>query len=114
MDTPISFQQFERDLLASKEIRAKVSDIIFARELYAALCNTDLYYRDCDTPVSCSWRHAGGVVADLRDQNEDYLDFYCSGHEGQVTVAVETALAVIGWRAVTPKDYFFSGLPATD
>lgn len=108
MPAPITFEQFERDLRSSEDIRAKVSDMTFARELYSALCNTDIYYNDCETPVSCSWRHAGGVVADLRDQNEDYLDFYFSGQEGHVTEDVQQALAPLGWRIVAPKEHFFS------
>jgi hypothetical protein len=30
---------------------------------------------------SCSWRHAGGIVADML-QKGDYIDWYCSGMGG--------------------------------
>jgi hypothetical protein len=30
---------------------------------------------------SCSWRHAGGIVADML-QKGDYMDWYCSGMGG--------------------------------
>ena len=31
-----------------------------------------------DQRWSCSWRHAGGVVADMQEKG-DYIDWYCSG-----------------------------------
>jgi hypothetical protein len=27
---------------------------------------------------SCSWRHAGGIIADMQEKG-DYIDWYCSG-----------------------------------
>jgi len=104
----VSFAQFEDALRTSDVIRTKVADKTFAQQLYAAMCNTDIYHQDYDTPVSCSWRYAGGVVADLRDQNEDYLDFYCSGGEGHIAPDVLDALAPLGWRIVEPEDHLFS------
>lgn len=46
---------------------------------------------------SCSWRYAGGLVAEIRDQGEDYMDFYCSGNEGEVDECVAEDLASLGW-----------------
>jgi hypothetical protein len=31
-----------------------------------------------DQKWSCSWRHAGGIIADMQEQG-DYIDWYCSG-----------------------------------
>jgi len=31
---------------------------------------------------SCSWRYAGGIIADMQ-QKGDYIDWYCSGIGGQ-------------------------------
>ena len=55
----------------------------YAQNIYAALCNTEWQRKDV-WPIltgqrwSCSWRYAGGIVADMRGQG-DYIDWYCSG-----------------------------------
>lgn len=55
----------------------------YAQNLYAALCNNE-FQRNEVMPIlkneqwSCSWRYAGGIVADMRQQG-DYMDWYCSG-----------------------------------
>ena len=47
------------------------------------MCNTD-WQRTEAWPIlknekwSCSWRYAGGIVADML-QEGDYIDWYCSG-----------------------------------
>jgi len=58
----------------------------YAQNLYAALCNIIWYKQTEFLPVltgknewSCSWRWAGGFVAELEDHGGDYLDWYCSG-----------------------------------
>ena len=55
----------------------------YAQNLYAAMCNNDFQRQDVwpvlkDETWSCSWRHAGGIVADMRGRG-DYIDWYCSG-----------------------------------
>lgn len=74
----------EYDLRTTDWILEKVrGDDIYAQHVYAALCNTD-WQRTEPWPIlknqtwSCSWRHAGGIVADMR-QTGDYIDWYCSG-----------------------------------
>ena len=58
----------------------------YAQNIYAALCNQD-WQRNDVWPVlknetwSCSWRYAGGIVADMREEG-DYMDWYCSGIRG--------------------------------
>ena len=50
---------------------------------------------------SCSWRQAGGIISDIRrdfhGQNEDYMDFYCSGNEGNVKKVVEENFRRLSW-----------------
>ena len=58
----------------------------YAQNIYAALCN-QAWQRNDVWPLlkgqtwSCSWRYAGGIVADMVEQG-DYMDWYCSGIRG--------------------------------
>lgn len=76
----------QEDLLASPLIKEKVKNEAYAQNLYAALCNNS-FVRNELFPIlreeewSCSWRFAGKVVATLR-QKGDYIDWYCSGIQG--------------------------------
>lgn len=67
----------------------KMSDITFANKVYANLCNLVWYDYINDEVISQSWRGAGGFVAGIRNLGEDYMDFYCSGNEGQVDKEIE-------------------------
>jgi len=59
----------------------------YAQNLYSALCNMQWQKLDV-IPIlkselwSCSWRYAGGIVAEIRGGGEDYMDWYCSGMGG--------------------------------
>lgn len=92
----------------------------YAQNIYAALCNMRWQKLDVlpilkDEFWSCSWRHAGGIVADML-QKGDYIDWYCSGirndgyqddldivtsdqyvSEGVVTKEVLEDLNKLGW-----------------
>lgn len=74
----------EYDLRSTDWILFKVrSSESYAQNLYAALCNNDFQKNDV-WPVlknetwACSWRYAGGIVADMIGKG-DYMDWYCSG-----------------------------------
>ena len=74
----------EYDLRSTEWILEKVrGDDVYAQNLYAAMCNNDFTKREMwpilkEQKWSCSWRHAGGIVADMK-QEGDYIDWYCSG-----------------------------------
>ena len=93
------------DLLGSSKIREKVKDDTYAQKLYHSLCNTNwipnefysLLRRSPEKDFwGCSWRYAGGLVADLRDEG-DYMDWYCSGNEGWITPEIAADLLELGW-----------------
>jgi hypothetical protein len=88
---------FKRDIqMIALELK---NDDEFAKEFYGALCNMRWRSKvDPDIIYSCSWRYAGGIVADLRRKGERYIDFYCSGGEGIVTKRVEKLLGKLGWE----------------
>lgn len=80
----------EYDLLTTDWILEKVrSNENYSQNLYSALCNNDFQKREMwpilkEQKWSCSWRYAGGIIADMREEG-DYIDWYCSGIRGAVT-----------------------------
>lgn len=102
----------EYDLLTTDWILEKVrASKSYAQNLYAAMCNRDFQKLDVlpilkDQLWSCSWRYAGGIIADMR-QEGDYIDWYCSGirdtydnkyvGEGVVTDEIKEDLQRLGW-----------------
>jgi hypothetical protein len=74
----------EYDLRTSEYIVTKVRDNEhYAQNLYAALCNNEFIQNDTwplltEKTWSCSWRYAGGIIANMREEG-DYIDWYCSG-----------------------------------
>ena len=84
-DDPASrVDNMEWDLVTTDWILEKVrADEAYAQNLYAAMCNNGFIKLDvipilAEKEWSCSWRYAGGIVADMR-QEGDYIDWYCSG-----------------------------------
>ena len=74
----------EYDLRSTEWICDKVKESqVYSQNLYAAICNNDFQKLDVipilkDQRWSASWRSAGGIVADMREEG-DYIDWYCSG-----------------------------------
>lgn len=104
------------DIESHPELLKKIrGNIVYAQNLYAALCNNDFIKLDPwailnNTVWNCSWRMAGAYVADLRACGENYMDFYCSGisdqpgfqTESDVTREILADLNSIGWTIVNP------------
>ena len=106
----------EKDIQACAWMLKKVQDReTYAQNLYAAMCNNvfqrnEVWPRLRDEYWSCSWRAAGGIVAELRGQG-DYIDWYCSGimgvgeadsfqgyvSESTITDEIRQDLFAIGW-----------------
>ena len=127
----------EQDLLTTQWILDKVRDReVYAQNLYAALCNREFQQLDVWPILTgetwhCSWRYAGGLVADMRGDG-DYMNWYCSGilndvtdqaymdmtqeekaqyeqvrgyvSEGVVTEEIESDLNQLGWAVLPNKD----------
>ena len=74
----------EYDLRSTDWIVAKTkADDVYAQHLYASMCNNEFTKNDVwpiltEKKWSCSWRHAGGIIADIQEKG-DYIDWYCSG-----------------------------------
>lgn len=74
----------EYDLRSTQWIIDKAKgDDVYAQNLYAAMCNNDFTKNDVIPILTekrwhCSWRHAGGIIADMQEKG-DYIDWYCSG-----------------------------------
>jgi hypothetical protein len=120
----------EYDLRSTKWIcdKVKASDN-YAQNLYAAMCNMQFIKLDIipilkDQRWSASWRHSGGIIADMQEKG-DYIEWYCSGignqeagfgldgytptpdpdgrdyvPEGVVTDEIREDLKKLGWVAV--------------
>ena len=120
----------EYDLRSTKWICDKVKESDnYAQNLYAAMCNMQFIKLDIipilkDQRWSASWRHSGGIVADMQEKG-DYIEWYCSGivnqeagfgldgytptpdpdgrdyvPEGVVTDEIREDLKKLGWVAV--------------
>jgi hypothetical protein len=86
----------EHDLRSTDWILAKTrASEAYAQNLYAAMCNNDFQRNDV-WPVlknetwSASWRYAGGIIADMLGKG-DYMDWYCSGIQGDSDTETMTA-----------------------
>lgn len=117
-----SENNLEYDLRSTDWILTKVRENqTYAQNLYAALCNNDFVRADAwpilkEEHWGCSWRYAGGIIADMQQQG-DYIDWYCSGigdglgngdadgsrgyvSEGTVTDEIRQDLKTLGWIVV--------------
>lgn len=111
----------EHDLKSTDWIVNKVcTRDAYAQNLYAGLCNNEFTKRETwallkDERWSCSWRYAGGIIANIR-QDGDYMDWYCSGiqsadetgyvPESIVTEEIKDDLYELGWMVIEDRDTY--------
>jgi hypothetical protein len=80
-----------RDMMDCQWLKDKLrASDSYAQNMYAALCNmrwqkAEVWPTLKDEYWSCSWRSSGGIIAELRANSEDYMDYYCSGMGGLAT-----------------------------
>ena len=102
------------DIRNCPEMMAKIraDDGSYAQNLYAAWCNMQwcpkefwpILRQDPEKDLwSASWRGAGGIVADLRNKGEDYMDYYCSGMGGLATYDLEEGEAYMSKMKFVPE-----------
>jgi hypothetical protein len=132
-DSATHINNMEYDLVTTDWILEKVrASEAYAQNLYASICNNDfiklevvpILRQDPDKDYwSASWRSAGGIVADMR-QEGDYIDWYCSGigndesgygldhrpangyvPEGCITDEIRNDLQRLGWAIVPGGDW---------
>lgn len=114
----------ERDLFEEMKKDRIVIDYLadrsIATDFYMALSNVVWYPKKPSIPEEeqiisklrgdpgepgwgCSWRAAGAYIAEIRNMHyisvnqEDYMDFYCSGEEGTITDLVRECFDRMGW-----------------
>jgi hypothetical protein len=107
----------EKDMSDSPIIVSYLKDKTFAIEFYQALCNMQwekIDKRSEDLRIidklrginpdiwSVTWRGSGQLIANIRNKNyntkEDYMHYYCSGQEGNVSPLVEKCFKELGWK----------------
>jgi isochorismate hydrolase len=114
----INANDLESQMHADKIVISYCADKKIATEFYFALCNMrwrvintkshedkviDKLKGMKDESWSCTWRYAGGIIAEIRNKyynsEEDYLDFYCMGNEGIISDTVRECFERMGWES---------------
>lgn len=111
MDPEWQKNNMEYDLRSTpwilEKVRGNTPD--YPQKLYAAMCNNEFMRLDLISILKeeiwgCSWRHAGGIIADMLGEG-DYIDWYCSGGEGHIADEVREDLKRLGWVPVPGGDW---------
>ena len=132
----MALRNLEEEIWRDDEILNKIrTRDDYAQNVYAAFCNMRWCPRELVPALRqddkkdlwhCSWRSAGGLVADWQGKGGDYMDWYCSGirgglsidgkedaeyfertkyvSEGEVTEEVEKDFNRLGWFPVPWDD----------
>lgn len=96
---PVFTKSLEWDI-GETWMRDKMEDYDYATKVYNALCNVEWTHAETKEVFHCSWRYAGGIVAQNRRYGEDYMEFYASGGEGILDKEVVQDFAKLGWLVV--------------
>ena len=84
----------------------------YAQNLYAAWCNMQWCPKELWPTIrqdpekdfwAASWRGAGGIVADIRNCGEDYMDYYCSGMGGVATYDLDEGDKYMAEKKFVPE-----------
>lgn len=103
---PADSPSLEHDLRSDVNISTKCKNSeVYSQNLYAALCNNEFFKED--RVWSCSWRNAGGIVSNLREDG-DYIAWYCSGigsklpyvGESVITDEIRKDIEGFGWKII--------------
>jgi hypothetical protein len=68
------------------------------KDVWAALANVTWYHPESKQEYSCSFRYAGGLIADLRGEG-DYMDWYCCAPNASITDEIRRTFKKEGWIA---------------
>jgi len=101
----------EKALKKDEEFLALLKDEGFACAAYESFCN-QVYIDEQRERFSCSWRYAGGMIAEMRDEGEDYLDYYLGDFIERTGLdrvplhkdKVQEVYNRLGWRLLTVED----------
>jgi hypothetical protein len=69
----------------------------FREDMWSALANIKWFHGDDKKDSGLTFREAGSVVAGISGHG-DYLTYYCSSPDGQVTDKIAQGMAKHGWR----------------
>jgi len=104
MTTTKTYPELDLEVFNSADLMNKLSSFNYAQKFYAALCNNNWKKENYDysssEPWAVTWRTSGGITSAFYhgdDRLADYMEFYCSGGEGDVDSEVEQDLFELGW-----------------
>jgi hypothetical protein len=99
-----AYPELDYEFQQSKELMNKMRSKDYAQRFYAALCNNfwrkEGYVYNDQKPWAVTWRTAGGIASGFHhgdDRLSDYMEFYCSGGEGEVDPEIQQDLYDLGW-----------------
>ena len=92
----------------SDKFKCLIEDREIAIELASSLCNilwSSSRFKDDSHAVSFTFRVSCAIIARLRDQSEDYLDYYFEVKEGVVSDRIKSLMLEIGYYPLTWDDF---------